>query len=233
MASDIGTKRLLSLGSVGQAVNMPLRTSPQSAGPPPLRRPFPQISGTSAPERLKEAAIIEFAERGFHATTTRDIAARAGLSAAGVYVHFPSKEDLLFAVTLTGHEAALGMLREAAADATSPREALRTTVGSFAQWHAERFRDARVVQYEFPHLSHEHREHILDLRKQINEVVADVLAAGVDSGDFDVENVPGTTLAILSMAVDVCRWYDSEIRRSPESIGADYGELAVRLVARR
>lgn len=210
---------------------MSLPTSPRHDGP--ATRSFPGISGTTAPERLTNAAIIAFAERGFHATTTRDIASRAGLSPAGVYVHFPSKEDLLYAITLAGHEAALSMLREAAADAASPVEALRTTVGSFAQWHAERFRDARVVQYEFPHLAPEHREHILGLRKQINEVVAGILAAGARSGDFDVEDVPGTTLAILSMAVDVCRWYDSEIRRSPESIGADYGELAVRLVSRR
>ena len=196
------------------------------------RRPPPR-AGTTTPERLKEAAIIEFAARGFHATTTRDIAARAGLSPAGVYVHFPSKEDLLYAITLDGHTAALEMLTEAAADAASPSEALRTTVGTFAQWHAERFQDARVVQYEFPHLGHEHREHILDLRKQINTVVSDILSAGVATGDFDVVDVPATTLAVLSMAVDVCRWYDSEIRRSPESIGTDYGELAVRLVSRR
>lgn len=196
------------------------------------RRPPPR-AGTTTSERLKEAAIIEFAARGFHATTTRDIAARAGLSPAGVYVHFPSKEDLLYAVSVDGHTASLEMLREAAADAGSPTEALRTTVGTFAQWHAERYQDARVVQYEFPHLSHDHREHVLDLRKQINAVVSEVLAAGVRTGDFDVDDVPATTLAVLSMAVDVCRWYDSEIRRSPESIGTDYGELAVRLVARR
>lgn len=200
---------------------------------PTRRRPPPRTTGTTAPERLKEAAIIEFADRGFHATTTRDIAARAGLSPAGVYVHFPSKEDLLYAISLDGHHAALEMLREAAADAGTPVEALRITVGTFAQWHAERFQDARVVQYEFPHLEHEHREHILGIRKQINAVVSDILVVGVAEGYFEVGDVPATTLAILSMAVDVCRWYDSDIRRAPESIGTDYGELAVRLVAAR
>ena len=211
---------------------MSLATTP--GGGSASRHPgSPRALGSSTPDRLKEAAIIEFADRGFHATTTRDIAARAGLSPAGVYVHFPSKEDLLYAITLTGHEAALAMLRDAAAESTTPVEALRATVGNFAQWHAEWFRDARVVQYEFPHLSADHREHILDLRKQINAVVADILGQGVRSGDFDIDDVPSTTLAILSMAVDVCRWYDAEIRRSPESIGDNYGELAVRLVSRR
>ena len=211
---------------------MSLATPPAADGGADRPRP-PLAGGASTPERLKDAAIVEFAERGFHATTTRDIAARAGLSPAGVYVHFPSKEDLLYAITLTGHEAALEMLREAAAASASPVEALRTTVGNFAQWHAEWFRDARVVQYEFPHLSHDHREHILKLRKQINGVVDAILRKGAATGDFDVADVPATTLAILSMAVDVCRWYDTEIRRSPESIGRSYGELAVRLVSAR
>ena len=45
--------------------------------------------------RLFEAAADAFAAKGFHATTTRDIASRAGLSPAGVYVHFASKEEIL------------------------------------------------------------------------------------------------------------------------------------------
>ncbi|MDQ1536947.1 MAG: hypothetical protein QOE58_1340, partial [Actinomycetota bacterium] len=45
-------------------------------------------------QRLMDAAVDAFADKGFHATSTRDIAARAQMSPAGVYVHFASKEDL-------------------------------------------------------------------------------------------------------------------------------------------
>ncbi len=52
-----------------------------------------QIEPASA--RALVAASVEcFAELGFHATTTRDISSRAGLSPAAVYYHFPSKADL-------------------------------------------------------------------------------------------------------------------------------------------
>jgi AcrR family transcriptional regulator len=37
--------------------------------------------------RLLDAAIAAFAEKGFNGTTTRDIAAAAGLNPAAVYVH--------------------------------------------------------------------------------------------------------------------------------------------------
>ena len=43
-------------------------------------------------------------------------------------------------------------------------------------------------------------------------------------------DVRDTALALLSMAVDVARWYDPEIKRTPEAIGLTYGELGLRLV---
>ena len=180
--------------------------------------------------RLMEAAADAFAAKGFHATTTRDIASRAGLSPAGVYVHFASKEDLLFQLSREGHEAARDMLVAAASAAGSPTEALRSIMAVFSQWHAEHFRVARIVQYEFQNLTPEHREAVLGLRKEIDSVVRDVLTAGVASGEFTVTDVPDTALALLSMAVDVARWYDPEIKRTPEAIGRTYGELGLRLV---
>ena len=83
----------------------------------------------------------------------------------------------------------------AAADgAPSPTEALRAIMGRFATWHAEHFRVARIVQYEFANLTPEHRDAVLALRKQIDAVVRDVVTAGVASGEFTVDDIPDTTL---------------------------------------
>jgi AcrR family transcriptional regulator len=190
-------------------------------------------SGTDAPHRLLEAAADAFADRGFHATTTRDIASRAGLSPAGVYVHFASKEELLFQLSREGHEVARDMLRAAGATADSPTESLRAIMGTFARWHAEHFRVARIVQYEFGNLTPEHRDAVLALRKEIDAVVREVVADGMASGEFEVADVADTTLALMSMAVDVARWYDPEIKRTPEAIGDAYAELGLRLVTAR
>ena len=179
------------------------------------------------------AAADAFSERGFHATTTRDIASRAGLSPAGVYVHFTSKEDLLFQLSRRGHQTARDQLVAAAGAAGSPTEALRSIIAGFSRWHAEHHQLGRIVQYEFRHLTPEHRDTVLTLRKEIDQVVRGVLTDGVARGDFEVEDVGSTALALLSMAVDVARWYSPEIRRTPEDIARTNGDLAVRLVARR
>jgi AcrR family transcriptional regulator len=185
---------------------------------------------TDTAVRIMLAAAGAFAERGFHATTTRDIASRAGLSPAGVYVHFASKEMLLFELSRRGHARARDLLLAASAESPSPTQALRAIIGGFSRWHAEHYELGRIVQFEFRHLGPEHRDEVLALRKEIDQVVAGVLRDGVASGEFEVDDVPTTALALLSMAVDVARWYAPDVRRTPEAIETAYGDLAVRLV---
>ena len=64
-------------------------------------RPLPVAPRPAAGERREQilrAAMDCFAARGFRGTTTRDIAARVGLTEAALYRHFPSKEALYAAI---------------------------------------------------------------------------------------------------------------------------------------
>lgn len=194
--------------------------------------PTPSLPAHDNPTvvRLFEAAADAFADKGFHATTTRDIASRAGLSPAGVYVHFASKEDLLFQLSRVGHEGARDALAAAAAEADTPTQALSDVISAFARWHAEQHQVARIVQYEFRHLSPEHQREVLTLRREIDGVVEGIIADGVATGEFSVDDTRATALAALSLVVDVARWYHPGVRRTPADIGASYGPLALRLV---
>jgi AcrR family transcriptional regulator len=53
---------------------------------------------TTTPERIMAVALDLFSDRGYEATSMRDIAAALGLSAGAFYHHFPSKEAVLIAV---------------------------------------------------------------------------------------------------------------------------------------
>lgn len=195
--------------------------------------PTPNLPAHDNPTvvRLFEAAADAFADKGFHATTTRDIASRAGLSPAGVYVHFASKEDLLFQLSRVGHEGARDALAAAAAEADSPTDALEEVISAFARWHAEQHQVARIVQYEFRHLSAEHQREVLTLRREIDGVVERIITDGVATGEFSVDDIRATALAALSLVVDVARWYHPGVKRTtPEAIAATYGALALRLV---
>jgi AcrR family transcriptional regulator len=52
---------------------------------------------------IEEAAFSLFIEHGFHATSMRQIADRAGLALGGIYNHFSSKEDIFEGIVLDKH----------------------------------------------------------------------------------------------------------------------------------
>ncbi|MBO0653324.1 TetR family transcriptional regulator [Streptomyces triculaminicus] len=183
-----------------------------------------------AARRLLTAAVEAFAERGYHATTTRDIAGRAGMSPAALYIHYRTKEELLYRISGVGHRLALGILRQARDGAGTPAERLADAVRRFVRWHAEHHTTARVVQYELGALGEEHYAEIVALRRDTDGAVRDIIEDGVAAGDFDVPDVRGTTLAVLSLCIDVARWFNADGKRSPGEVGELYASLVLRMV---
>ncbi|MEV7058757.1 TetR/AcrR family transcriptional regulator [Streptomyces microflavus] len=191
--------------------------------------PWGEVTPEAA-RRLLVAAVDAFAERGYHATTTRDIAGRAGMSPAALYIHYKTKEELLHRISKIGHDRALHLLQaEADGDGTAA-ERLAGAVRSFVRWHAERHTTARVVQYELDALGPEHRTEIVELRRRSDAVVRGIISEGVRAGEFDVPDIPGTTLAVLSLCIDVARWFNAQGSRTPDEVGALYADLVLRMV---
>lgn len=183
--------------------------------------------------RLLIAAVEAFATRGYHATTTRDIARGAGMSPAGVYVHYRTKEELLHRITLIGHQQTGRLIRDAIAGSNEPVEQLRAVIRNLTAWQARFHTTARVVEYELHFLTGERYSEIAGLRREIERLMRKVLQDGVDQGFFEVPDIRATALALMSLAVDVVRWYPAGGPLDPEQLGVMYGDLAVRMVAAR
>ncbi|MFF1452508.1 TetR/AcrR family transcriptional regulator [Streptomyces sp. NPDC058274] len=192
-------------------------------------QPWDEVTPDAA-RRLLVAAVEAFAERGYHATTTRDIAGRAGMSPAALYIHYKTKEELLHRISRIGHERALDILRTAARGEGGATDRLADAVSSFVRWHAGGRTTARVVQYELDSLGPDARAEIIALRRQVDAEVRGIIEDGVAAGDFDVPDVPGTTLAVLSLCIDVARWFNVDGPRTPDEVGALYADLVLRMV---
>jgi AcrR family transcriptional regulator len=177
------------------------------------------------------AALETFAARGYHGSTLKDISRGTGMSTAALYVHFASKEELLFEISKRGHEAALEVIELAAASGTSPADALDLLVYTFTRWHAEQRTLAYVVQHEWIALNPEHVTAIQQLRGQIQAVVRKVLQDGADIGQLDVPDLRGSSAALLSWCIDVARWFDPEGPYTPDGLARSYLKLARKLFA--
>lgn len=189
------------------------------------REPPPDDGWGKGPERILLAARDEFFRLGYHGTSTRQIATTAGMSPTAMYAHYPSKESMLFNLCVLGHGCALEVLREAADPELLPTRRLRRAVYAFAYWHAENHVLTRVVQWNIAALAPGNFQLIASLRQQTDQLMRSILIEGAQSGDFLVPDIATTTLAILSLCIDLGRWYPSRTINVPHSLASTYVSL--------
>jgi AcrR family transcriptional regulator len=190
---------------------------------------WPDVKPEAA-RRLMLAAVQSFAKVGFHATTTRDIATAAGMSPAALYVHFPSKAALLFEISRSGHEQTLLLVQRVTAGEGDPVGKMRDLVENFVAWHAREHTVARVVQYELDALPEREYLVVAGLRRRIEQTVRSLIADGVRAGVFEVPDEKSAARAVLSLGIDVARWYNERARKTPRALGREYATLVLRML---
>jgi AcrR family transcriptional regulator len=182
--------------------------------------------------RLLRSALELIAGRGYHATTTREISVGAGLSPAGLYVHYPSKEAVLFELIRLAHEDSLDAVQSVVATQRVDDQ-IRALVYAFTVWHGRHIKLAGVAQHGITDLAEEHFRVIAALRRRIERVFGAEVERGIRSGEFDAPNAKGATLAIMALGIDLVRWYRPGGRQSPADIAQIYADLASNMLRAR
>jgi AcrR family transcriptional regulator len=134
-------------------------------------------------QRLFEAAVELIAEQGFSATTVDDIALRAKVAKGTVYYNFASKTALFEELLRHG----IGLLTDefrAAVAGLPPREAVAALVRAQLEYIRRYRAFAQLLLSEMWRTNREWQQTLKLLREEAVGVIADVLRAGVDSGDF-------------------------------------------------
>jgi AcrR family transcriptional regulator len=84
-----------------------------------------QVKKKFVAQAILDSAFELFSERGYHATTLQDIAARAGIGVSSVYSYVPSKIHLLYAVVEPWQKECMERLEKRVLKIESPRERLQ------------------------------------------------------------------------------------------------------------
>lgn len=175
-----------------------------------------------------------FARQGFFGTSIRDIGRALGLKPANLYDHYPSKEHLLAELVRLGHDEHLRALRRALVDADpGPVSQMQRLVQAHVRLHAEYAMLAVVANNEMHALSSALVAPALALRQQAEGLLLDVVARGIETGDFDTPDAFLTGAAIGGMGMRVAHWYRPDTDRSIGQLCDVYAELALRMLGVR
>lgn len=189
-----------------------------------------QADGWGRSAEIREAALTLFAERGYHGTSMKDIAAVLGIRAPSLYNHVASKQEILREVMSGTMEALLAEHAAAVGSSEDVVERLRRAAEAHVRYHARHRREIRVGNREVRSLDDPARTRVVDLRRRYARSWEGIIEAGRAAGRFDVPAPRLATYAILQMGIGVSDWFREDGPLSEAVIAYHYGDMALRLV---
>tara|TARA_R110002126_G_scaffold245909_5_gene388946 strand:+ start:1187 stop:1765 length:579 start_codon:yes stop_codon:yes gene_type:complete len=149
-------------------------------------------------ERFLQAVLQLIHEKGFKATTMRDIAEKLNFDVANIYNYIDSKQSLLeiylFNIQNEFHDSIDLIVHST----HTPQEKLRLFICSYLQITAKRPLEQALIANEWRNLKNPKLQEFIDRRKDYENKLKTIINEGVNNGQFRIIDVDITTHIIMS-----------------------------------
>jgi len=178
---------------------------------------------------ILQAALAEFAERGFHAGSIVSIAGRANVTRATVYNHFNSKEDVLWEIQNeyldVQIQAANSILSRHQGDCVDLlRELIRLSLNGVAEYRAH----VLIFYQERRHLTGERLKIITEKRDTRVQLFRETIRRGIEDGTFKPDtNATIAAFGILGMCALAVQWFDPNGTLTIDDVADQFCDLVL------
>lgn len=142
-------------------------------------------------ERIREAAIVVMSERGFHLTTTDEIAKEAGCSVGTIYNYFKNKDDILNYIFKVEREDMEEVFLEIEKTTSSVPKKIKLFIEIYYDRIISNVKVGKIIFDESNRLTQGLNDEVLDWLLLINGFFKDMLEQGIKEGsvksDIDVD----------------------------------------------
>jgi AcrR family transcriptional regulator len=200
--------------------------------PKTMRKAMPKTMPKKAQEidrvdEVVEVALRLFLDRGYDNTPMSLLARRLGLTKAGIYHHFASKEDLLFVVHKTAMERGLKPVFAAAAKESDPERRLRVFLHEHARLLALN-PTAMLLIREARRLSPKHLQEIKRTWRRGFDVVREAITELQRQGRCRADIEPKfAAFAGIGMASWIAYWFDPARPESADAVAKTISDIFI------
>jgi AcrR family transcriptional regulator len=197
-----------------------------------VTRPEPRRRAVNQEDLLEVAADL-FADRGYVATTVRDIAEAAGILSGSLYHHIDSKESIIDAILSRFIARSLAAYEAVIAKGMGPMETFEELVRTSLESMVDSRAEIVVYQNEARPLAVRPRfSYLAEAQRKFEEIWTAVLDDGVRSGEFRDSIDPKLVYRLVRDTVWTApRWYRPGGPLKPEKIIDQYVAVLVDGVA--
>lgn len=181
-------------------------------------------------ERIVDSAVDLFYRQGYERTTLEQVADLMNVTKPFIYAHFPSKADLLAEISSRAIRHAHNGLNRILVEEGTQTERLERIVREFLLAVLDNQPHAVIYSREETELKQADRDAINGLRRDFDRKLIALLEAGVAAGEFAIDDVPLTALAIGGLVGWAPVWYRSNGRLSKQETAHGLAQLALNMV---
>ena len=175
----------------------------------------------SRKQQIEEKATELFEERGYVASSMRDLAQVLGIEAASLYSHIRSKEEILQNICFRMADAFMEAINRVESDSLNSKEKLEAFVVAHIEVITRDSAASAVFFNEWKHLSQPYLGDFLKLREEYENRFQQIIRDGIQTGEFRKMDPKMATLTMLSSLNWVFHWYKPEGKISPEELGKE------------
>jgi len=179
-------------------------------------------------EQVIRSAAELFREKGYAASSMRDLAQKLGIEAASLYSHIKSKEEILQHLCFDMAAEFRKSLMEVEKKNVSATEKLRLGIISHIQVMAKDLTASAVFMNEHRHLSQPFLREFLLLRINYINRFKTIIEEGTRNGEF--KETIDKKLAVMTLFSSLNwmpMWYDPSSKIDPQNLGQQLADMLV------
>lgn len=146
-------------------------------------------------DEMIKGAVSLFKKKGFHRTTTREIAKAAGFSIGTLYEYIRSKEDVLYLVCDSIYDEVQEKLQQALDTKKGTIASLEVGIANYFRVVDEMQDEVLVMYQEVKSLTKDALPYVLKKELEMVAMFEDALQCCVDHGELDLEKDEITMIA--------------------------------------
>jgi AcrR family transcriptional regulator len=180
-------------------------------------------------QRIVQQAAALFAQKGYEAASLGELAAAMGVSKAGIYHYFPTKQHIYDAIILGVLSGLVDQVGLAVQACQAAPDKLRAFMTEHARYFEANYNGFVVMLVGFSGISApELKQEAMRLRDQHERMLRAIIDQGLDEGVFASGNPATVGRAVLSMLNWMVRWFKPGAGQSAEQVALQYHDLITR-----
>jgi AcrR family transcriptional regulator len=180
-------------------------------------------------QQVRAAALRLFRDKGYHATSMRDIAEAVGINKGSLYSYIRSKEDLLIPFFEQALSPLVVEMEAVSADASlRPTDRLKRILKAHILNVAENLDILTVYLSEWRQLTADSLATVRGQRERYASLFLGIIEDGQRTGEFRSIDARITALGMIGMCNYLFRWYRTDGRLMPEQIADVLTDLVLR-----